>query len=156
MQGLPHTSPSEDGAIELIQRTLLECRSRGWHAPSEGITEQFIRSRGGRPTTRDFLGIIDVIVFPTYGSAQTNACMGLQVTSCSNHAARVRKAMINDHLIYWLKACNEFQVWSWRQDKSGRWILRQQMLMLDENLTMIATKAITREPESPAAAPAGG
>ncbi len=141
--------------MDLISRTIAECLSRGWHAPREAITEHRIKARGGRPTTKDFLGIIDLVVFMPFASACPSTCLGIQVTSSSNHAARVKKALANKHLAYWLEANNEFQVWSWRQDKTGQWILRQQLFALKGPFEVYTFKSITREPGSQSAPPAG-
>jgi hypothetical protein len=103
--------------MELIQRTLIECRRRGWYAVKEGVTEVMTNRR----QRRDFLGVIDLIVWP-----DELYCLALQVTSASNHAARVKKALDNPHLQYWLRSGNFFEVWSWRQAKNGRWSVREQ------------------------------
>ena len=104
--------------MELIQRTLIECRKRGWHAPPEGVTEVMTI----RKKRRDFLSIIDLVVFPP------GPCLALQVTSSNNHAARVKKALKNEHLKHWLLGGCSFEVWSWRL-KKGKWIVRQEAIV---------------------------
>lgn len=113
--------------MTLIERTLIECRKRGWYAPKEGVTE-IMTNRGKR---RDFLGVVDLIVFPITligeNSEEFNhGTLALQVTSASNHAARRKKSLANVHLPYWLNGGNQFEVWSWRQ-KGRLWVLRREV-----------------------------
>jgi hypothetical protein len=137
--------------MELIERTLRECRRRGWYAPKEAVTEVMTIHR----KRRDFLGVIDLVVFELFSFSIPHAkapmadkeyqCVGIQVTSSSNHAARVKKALTNPHLPYWLMAGNRFQVWSWRK-KGSRWLLREEGLILP---VVDGELCVTRRPASP-------
>lgn len=97
------------------QRTLAECKKRGWTA---GIVER----RLTRFVTQDFLGCIDIIAVTPDG------LVGIQATSGANHAARVTKARQEPRLSAWLSPGRTFEVWSWSKrgarGERKRWQLR--------------------------------
>lgn len=83
-------------------------------------------------TSRDFLGIIDLI-------AVKSGCpiLGVQATSGSNVAARVRKALASPGLAVWLAAGGVFEVWGWAK-RGGRgkrklWTLDRRAVVLEES-----------------------
>lgn len=99
------------------QRTLAECRRRGWPCwvVEQTIPRTFIK--------RDMFGFIDIVaITPT-------ATIGIQATSGSNHSARMEKARQQPHFAAWLAAGRTFAVWSWalRGDRGKRklWTLRE-------------------------------
>ena len=103
--------------VSLVQRTMAECRKRGWYVHRDLVCEVMTI----RKTRRDFLGIIDLVAFGE------GSCIGLQVTAAGSHAARRTKALANPHLAYWLQVGNRFEIWSWR--KKGRfWVVREEAL----------------------------
>lgn len=91
------------------QRTLKLLRSQGFAAQvvEQTIPKTFIK--------RDLYGIIDIIaVNATY-------TLGIQTTSGSNVAARIRKAIESEHLQLWLSAPNRrFLIHGWRMVKKTR------------------------------------
>lgn len=100
------------------QRSLAECKKRGWTAQvvEQTIPRTFIK--------RDLFGFIDIIaITPT-------ATIGIQATSGTNHAARMTKARQQPHFAAWLAAGRTFAVWSWtkRGDRGKRklWALREE------------------------------
>lgn len=101
------------------QRTLAECKRRGWTA---GIVER----RLTRFVTQDFLGCIDIIAITPDG------LVGIQATSGANHAARVSKALAEPRLATWLAPGRTFAVWSWsKQGGCGKrklWTLREESI----------------------------
>lgn len=98
------------------ERTLQECRRRGWHA---GVVERWNPHANRRI---DLFGCIDVIAV----NARGFGALGIQATSKSNMSARVEKAKgeCHDALYAWLRAGNAFEVWGWAKRKKpveGRW-----------------------------------
>jgi hypothetical protein len=73
--------------------------------------------------TVDAFGLFDVIAV----RADLSGVLGVQCTSGSNHAARVRKLLANAVLPVWFAAGNGVQVISWRQLK-GKWLPRREVL----------------------------
>lgn len=101
-------------------RSLEQCRKNGWLADvvERRIPHSFI--------TKDFLGFVDIIAV---GDGKT---MGIQTTSGSNHAARVRKIITErqDAARAWLGAGNLILVWSWSK-RRNRFLLRQEQVTAD-------------------------
>lgn len=119
-------------------RALAECRKRGWVAQvvEQTIPRTFIK--------RDFLGIIDIIAV-SQGAAgirhgdgayivTRGEVIGIQVTSGTNHAARIAKAKAEPRLSAWLGAGAIFQVWSYAKrgakGKRKQWTLREEAVTL--------------------------
>jgi len=100
------------------QRTLDECRKRGW---TPGVVERwapgFRKKKGSEEfeqipygTRKDFLGFADILVLdgePGYLAIQ--ACAGGSVQD------RLQKALQVPELRLHLQAGNRFQVWGWRE-----------------------------------------
>jgi hypothetical protein len=133
------------------QRTLDECRKRGWLA---GIVERWKpgmrddRETGEKKllpygTRVDFLGFADIMVLDGQpGYLAINACVGSAVQ------AHLQKAMALPELKVHLEQGNRFQVWGWRETwtktgektKAVRWrprivsvVLRDGMLFHEED-----------------------
>lgn len=106
-------------------RTLAECRKRGWIAQvvEQTIPRTFIK--------RDLFGCIDIIAVAKPLN-DAGGIIGIQVTSGSNHAARLAKAKAEPRIAAWLSAGAKFFVWSWaKQGARGerkRWMLREESL----------------------------
>lgn len=100
------------------QRTLAECRKRGWTAQ---VVERFNSYTKRRI---DLFGVIDLVVITPGG------ILGIQTTSGSggNHSARMLKARTEPRLRLWLEAGGKFEVWSWAKrgarGKRKTWTLR--------------------------------
>jgi hypothetical protein len=89
-------------------RTLGLLRRRGYAAE---VCERWIAQAGIR---RDLFGCMDILaVHP-----QEAGALGVQATTASHLAARVRKSARVPALRTWLAAGNRFQVWGWA--KHGR------------------------------------
>jgi hypothetical protein len=114
-------------------RALAECKRRGWicQVVEQTIPRTFIK--------RDFLGVIDIIAIQPAGHYEdsegplytpTGFILGIQVTSGSNHAARIAKAKAEPRLTAWLSAGARFVVWSWAKQgargKRKQWRLREE------------------------------
>lgn len=102
------------------QRTLAECKARGWTA---GVVERRIPYK---PISIDYLGCIDIIV------ATPDGIIGIQACSGTDHARRRTKALAEPRLRAWLAAGARFEVWSWSlrggRGKRKLWQLRAESL----------------------------
>jgi hypothetical protein len=104
------------------QRTLAECRKRGWPAQvvEQTIPRTFIK--------RDLFGCIDIVAI----ARDTSRIVGIQVTSGTNHAARMAKARAEPRVQAWVAAGGVFEVWSWAKrgarGKRKAWTLRVEAL----------------------------
>ncbi len=98
------------------QRTIAECKRRGWTA---AIVERRIPFKN---VTIDLFGCIDIVALTPDGILGIQACAG------SSHATRRTKALAEPRLSAWLGAGARFEVWSWakRGDAGKRklWTLR--------------------------------
>jgi hypothetical protein len=103
------TSPS--------QRALSECRKRDWPC---GIVERYCSFTKRR---HDLFGCIDLIALDGGRGA-----LGIQVTSGSNHSARVKKTLEEPRILKWLQKGNRYEVWSYaKRGTAGKrklWQLR--------------------------------
>lgn len=104
------------------QRSLAECRRRGWPA---GVVERWIGPHGAGGKRVDLFGFIDLIALDDYAG-----CLAIQATS-SGVADRLRKIDTECHDLAWewLRAGNRIEVWGWtKRGKAGRrklWRLRR-------------------------------
>lgn len=100
------------------QRTLAECRKRGWTAAVVEKWNPHARIR------QDLFGCIDILALTPSGVLGIQACAG------SSHAARRTKALAEPRLATWLRSGCTFAVWSWskRGDRGKRklWALREE------------------------------
>jgi hypothetical protein len=108
------------------QRTLAECKRRGWTAQ---VVEQNIRIPGGRMFKRDLFGIIDIVAITPDG------ILGIQATAtAAHHAHRLTKARAEPRLATWLGAGARFEVWSFSKrgarGKRKTWQLRAEAVTL--------------------------
>jgi len=140
------------GSMTLTERTRKECEARGWIAPPSCVVERRIG-----PKTRDFLGFIDMIVIvPAPEAWLRSTVYAIQVTSASNHSARIKKALESEQLEHWLSCGASFAVWSWRK-KGKVWLVREQEIsppyMPVHGWTV--SPAVTREAQKPRESKAG-
>ena len=110
------TSPTE--------LTLNRLRKEGWTAAVVEKWKPCLRKGKLEPygVRVDLFGLFDVLAFNDFW------IVGIQATSASNHASRVKKMRANPLLEAWLRnACRFAEVWTFRQKKKGaRWIERRE------------------------------
>ena len=135
------------------QRTLAECRRRGWTAAVVEKWNPHARIR------QDLFGCIDILAVtpPTLGDRDACHCeawsetecacggyqamlgfpgriIGIQACAGSSHAARVAKAKAEPRLKAWLDAEAKFVIWSWSKrgprGKRKTWVLREEEVRL--------------------------
>lgn len=84
---------------------------------------------------QDFIGCIDLLAFkPEAG------IIGIQVTTSSHHAARIRKSLAEPRLKLWLQSTGRFWVWSWGKKKGEtKWSGRIEEVTLDKNDKFVVT-----------------
>jgi hypothetical protein len=78
------------------------------------VAERWIAQAGVR---RDLFGFIDVVAI------KPGEIIGVQVTTSSNLAARLRKSQALPNLAAWLAAGGKFQAHGWAK-RGGRWHCR--------------------------------
>ncbi len=118
------------------QRTLEECRKRGWLADivERRLPHCFI--------TKDFLGLCDVIALD-----HKQGVLGIQATSDNggNAAARVTKLHESPLLVPWLAAGNRLQVWAWgkrgARGEVKRWRVREIVVGVEPELQITESNA---------------
>ena len=124
------------------QRTLAECKRRGWIAQVVEKWNPHARVR------QDLFGCIDIVAcvpvsypskkHPLEGidvfipTEQPSYILGIQACAGSSHAARKTKALAEPRLRAWLGAGARFEVWSWSKrgprGKRKTWQLREEAL----------------------------
>jgi hypothetical protein len=108
------------------QRTLAECRKRGWTA---GVVEQFVRfpAPGHR---RDLFGVIDLVAIVSGDEHPYDQRGILAIQACAgpSHADRRDKILAEPRARQWIEAGGRLELWSWakRGDRGKRklWTLR--------------------------------
>lgn len=113
------------------QRTLAECKRRGWIA---GVVERHIPFPKPQGTRIDLFGVIDLVVivpaipFGVVEPSAPGALLGIQATSDSNHASRRAKILAAPRARQWVEAGGRLELWSWSKrgdrGKAKRWTLR--------------------------------
>jgi hypothetical protein len=94
-------------------RSMTHLRAAGW---TVGVVEQRIPNTN---ITRDLFGFIDLVAI------RGPVTMGVQVTSGSNVAARIRKIAEAEHVGAVRQAGWKIVVHGWRRSaRSGDWVLR--------------------------------
>lgn len=114
------------------QRALAECRKRGYEAQ---VVERWNWHAKKRV---DLFGCIDIVAVAAPVSlaalALPRAIIGIQVTSGTNHAARVAKIKAEPRMTAWAKAGGLVWVWSFAkrgaQGKRKTWTLRETEVVL--------------------------
>lgn len=122
--------------VSPTQRTLAECRKRGYPAQvvEQTIPRTFIK--------RDLFGCIDIIAIerccPEHANGECCApkVLAIQATSNNggNHSARRAKILAEPRIRAWLLAGGRFEIWSWaKQGARGKrkaWTLRAEEITL--------------------------
>jgi len=93
-------------------RTLGRLRRQGWRAAVVERWNPHARIR------QDLWGVLDIVAI------RPGETLGIQCTSASNMARRVRKLARSQAVDDLLKAGWAVQVWGWRKDRRGRWTCR--------------------------------
>ena len=119
------------------KRALDECKKRGWVAQRVEQWNQWAKK------SLDLFGCIDIVAcVPEVTDRNTSKVitlsegflLGIQVTSGSNHAARVAKIHAEPRMKAWADAGGKIEVWSYaKQGKRGerkRWVLRVEEVRL--------------------------
>lgn len=111
------------------QRTLAECRKRGW-------TAQVVERRLPRMfVTQDLFGVIDVVAL-AFTIESGRAILGIQATTDANHANRRTKILAEPRALEWLEHGGRLELWSW--SKRGAvgsrklWTLRVEAFTVDD------------------------
>ena len=101
------------------QRTLKECKARGWEAQ---VVEKFNWVTKRR---HDLFGCIDIVAITDRG------ILGIQATSNltgGNGSTRLKKILAEPRMLAWLKAGARLEVWAFAKrgprGKAKRWTLR--------------------------------
>lgn len=110
------------------QRTLAECRRRGWLAAVVEKWNPHARIR------QDLFGCLDVLAIVPGGSLTPGYFLGIQACAGSSHAARAAKVKAEPRMLEWKRAGGEVAVWSWSkrgaQGKRKTWTLRETEVVL--------------------------
>lgn len=88
-------------------RALQECKKRGYEAQ---VVERWNWHAKKRV---DLFGCIDIVAIALGGSLTPDSIIGIQVTSGTNHAARIAKIKAEPRMAAWAKAGGLVWVWSW-------------------------------------------
>lgn len=105
-------------------RALAYCRKQGWLAEvvERRLPHCFI--------THDLFNAFDIVALD-----HDSGCLGVQVTSTSNTAARVAKLTGNPAVRTWLAKGLRAEVWGFAKrgprGKAKRWTLRRQQIVLE-------------------------
>lgn len=102
------------------QRTLAECRRRGWTAAVVEKWNPHARIR------QDLFGCIDVLV----ADPKARYILGIQACAGSSHSKRRGKILAEPRMRNWLLAGGELSIWSWSKtggrNKRKTWTLREE------------------------------
>jgi hypothetical protein len=100
-------------------RTLALLRGEGFHAD---VVERHLPHCF---TTLDLFNVFDIVAI----RADVVGVVGVQCTSSSNHASRVKKLLASEVLAVWLRAGNTALVISWTQ-RQRHWLARRQEITI--------------------------
>lgn len=105
------------------QRSLAECRKRGWIAQVVEKWNPHARVR------QDLFNCIDIVAITPDGILGIQACAG------ASHAARAAKMRAEPKTLAWLKAGAFLTVWSWSKrgprNKAKHWTLREEVIAIE-------------------------
>lgn len=118
--------PKRKKPVHVSSKTLKFLRDQGFIAQ---VVEQTIPRLWIK---RDFIGAIDIIAF----HPEKEITMGVQVTTTSNAAARVKKILLEPRVRDWLRAGNVMMVHGWsKKGKAGKrklWTLVERKIFLSD------------------------
>jgi hypothetical protein len=112
------------------QRTLAECRKRGW------IAQVVERYNPHAKVRVDLFGVIDLVAIVTASDptpkglegSHAPAILGIQACAGASHAARRDKILAEPRAKGWVEAGGRLELWSWAKQgdrgKVKRWTLR--------------------------------
>lgn len=109
-------------AASPTQRSLARARKLGWLPAVVERWNPHARIR------QDLFGFLDLVALDG-----EPGLLGIQATSSSNAAARVRKIqdLESDAPRRWLEAGNRIEVWGWKKLPNGRWECQVRPIALD-------------------------
>lgn len=119
----PAKKPKRKSSTSPTQRTLAECKRRGWIA---GVVERHIPFPKPQGTKIDLFGVIDLVVIvpPVDGNglAEPGSILAIQATGGSGgtHAARRTKILAEPRAKAWIEAGGRLELWSWSQRVAQR------------------------------------
>lgn len=104
------------------QRTLAECRKRGW-------TAQVVERWNPHAKVRvDLFGVIDVVAITPRDGSRHPQLIGIQACAGASHATRRDKILAEERARMFVEASCRLELWSWSQrGASGKrklWTLR--------------------------------
>jgi hypothetical protein len=109
------------------QRTLAECRKRGW-------TVQVVERYNPHARVRvDLFGVIDLVAIKpprmsSSGAVERGQIIAIQACAGSSHSARLAKILAEPRAKQWVEAGGLLELWSWSKrgarGKAKRWALR--------------------------------
>lgn len=106
------------------QRSLNECRKRGWEVQVVERWNQYARRR------IDLFGVIDIVAITPDGILAIQACSG------TDHARRRDKVLEEPRAAKWIAAGAKLAIWSWtkkgKADARKLWALREDIVQLDD------------------------
>lgn len=109
-------------------RALAECKARGY------VCQVVERWNWHAKKRVDLFGCIDIVAIAPGGSLTPDSIIGIQVTSGTNHAARIAKIKAEPRMAAWAKAGGLVWVWSFaKRGKRGKrktWQLRESEVVL--------------------------
>lgn len=113
------------------QRTLAECRKRGW-------TAQVVERWNPHAKVRvDLFGVIDLIALvPGVGLLDNGRIVGIQACAGASHAARRDKILAEPRARQWVESGGLLALWSWSK-RGGRgerklWTLRAEAFSVED------------------------
>jgi hypothetical protein len=115
-------------------RTMGALRADGYHAE---VVEKWIPGVNRRC---DFLGCFDLLALKP-----GQPLLGIQTTSGTNHASRVKKLRGSPLLPLWLACGHAAEVWSWFQH-NGRWQVRKEALQVQDAVVETTMLTSSRRP----------
>lgn len=129
-------------ATSPTQRTMAECRKRGW-------TAQIVEHRVPRINVlRDLFGVIDVVALAERSGGVADGTrdpvvvvlgcgiLGIQACSGTDHARRRDKILAEPRARQWVEAGGKLELWSWsKQGARGKrklWTLRVEAFRVED------------------------
>lgn len=117
------------------QRTLAECRKRGW------IVQVVERYNPHARVLQDLFGVIDLVAIVSHmdaerGRLQGDALLAIQACSGTDHARRRDKILAEPRARAWIEAGGKLELWSWaKQGARGKrklWTLRVEAFTVED------------------------
>lgn len=123
---MPPAKKRRKKRVTPTQRTLAECRKRGWVAQvvEQTIPRVFIK--------RDLFGCIDIVAITPTGILGIQAAAGRRESGGGDIASHRTKILNEPRIKLWIEAGAAFELWSWsdqgkRSRGAKRWQLRVEL-----------------------------